>query len=261
MKRNLYILLPVLGLSAALLAACGSQSTPDSVTQQITSNQDALAAGASSSTVQITENKDDDASLPAAGETVPLAANASLQAAAGSGQTAYISEADAKKIAMEHAGVKEEDISYFKLKLDTDDGIVEYDIKFYVGNAEYEYDIDAVTGTIRSFDTELSEEHHQNGTQGSSNAAAPAGFTDGARGSGGITAAAPAGSISEADAKKIALEQVPGATENNLRLKTDYDDGRMKYEIKIVYNEIKYEFDIDAATGKILEWESESIYD
>ena len=51
MKRNLYILLPVLGLSAALLAACGSQSTPDSVTQQITSNQDALAAGASSSTV------------------------------------------------------------------------------------------------------------------------------------------------------------------------------------------------------------------
>ena len=120
---------------------------------------------------------------------------------------------------------------------------MEYDIKFYVGNTEYEYDIDAVTGTIRSFDTELSEEHHQNGTQGSSNAAAPA------------------GSISEADAKKIALEQVPGATENNLRLKTDYDDGRMKYEIKIVYNEIKYEFDIDAATGKILEWESESIYD
>lgn len=51
---------------------------------------------------------------------------------------------------MEHAGVKEEDISYFKLKLDTDDGIVEYDIKFYVGNTEYEYDIDAVTGTIRS---------------------------------------------------------------------------------------------------------------
>ena len=38
-------------------------------------------------------------------------------------------------------------------------------------------------------------------------------------------------------------------------------DGRMKYEIKIVYNAIKYEFDIDAATGKILEWESESIYD
>ena len=103
--------------------------------------------------------------------------------------------------------------------------------------------MDAVTGTSRSFDTELSEEHHRNGTQGSSNAAVPA------------------GSISEADAKKIALEQVPGATENNLRLKTDYDDGRMKYELKIVYNEIKYEFDIDEATGKILEWESESIYD
>jgi len=26
-------------------------------------------------------------------------------------------------------------------------------------------------------------------------------------------------------------------------------------------NEMKYEFDIDAATGTILEWESESVYD
>lgn len=29
----------------------------------------------------------------------------------------------------------------------------------------------------------------------------------------------------------------------------------MKYEVKIVYNEMKYEFDIDAATGTILEWD------
>lgn len=247
MKRNLYILLPALGLSAALLTACGSQDSQDLVTQQITSTQESLAAGASASNLQVTENKNDDA-LPAAGETVPIAAGgSSAQALAGNtqtgGQTAYISEAEAKKIALEHAGLKDEDISYFKLKLDSDDGVVEYEVKFYAGNTEYDYDIDAVTGTIRSFDTELDDDHHQN------------------TGTGNANTAAPAGSISEADAKKIALEQVPGATENNLRLKTDYDDGRMKYEIKIVYNEIKYEFDIDAATGKILEWESESIYD
>lgn len=54
---------------------------------------------------------------------------------------------------------------------------------------------------------------------------------------------------------------MPGATDSNLRIKTDYDDGIMKYEVKIVYNEMKYEFDIDAATGTILEWESESVYD
>jgi len=240
MKRNLYILLPALGLSAALLTACGSQDSQDLVTQQITSTQESLAAGASASNLQVTENKNDDA-LPAAGETVPIAAGgASAQALAGNTQTG---EAEAKKIALEHAGLKDEDISYFKLKLDSDDGVVEYEVKFYAGNTEYDYDIDAVTGTIRSFDTELDDDHHQN------------------TGTGNANTAAPAGSISEADAKKIALEQVPGATESNLRLKTDYDDGRMKYEIKIVYNEIKYEFDIDAATGKILEWESESIYD
>ena len=129
------------------------------------------------------------------------------------------------------------------MKLDTDHGVTEYEVEFVSGNTEYDYDIDAVTGAIRSFDFET-----HNGHSASSSTS-------------GENAALPAGSISEADAKKIALEKVPGATDSNLRIKTDYDDGIMKYEVKIVYNEMKYEFDIDAATGTILEWESESVYD
>lgn len=193
------------------------------------------------------QGQNSDTPLPAAGDSVPIADSGIKAAAAAGGgtegQSAYISEEDAKKIALEHAGLKEEDISYFKMKLDTDHGVTEYEVEFVSGNTEYDYDIDAVTGAIRSFDFET-----HNGHSASSSAS-------------GENAALPAGSISEADAKKIALEKVPGATDSNLRIKTDYDDGIMKYEVKIVYNEMKYEFDIDAATGTILEWESESVYD
>ncbi len=67
-----------------------------------------------------------------------------------------ISEDEAKEIALKDAGINEEDLSNIRVKLETDDGVKEYDIEFYSGRTEYEYDIDAVTGKIlgRDMDTD-----------------------------------------------------------------------------------------------------------
>ena len=43
--------------------------------------------------------------------------------------------------------------------------------------------------------------------------------------------------------------------------KTDRDDGRMTYELEFVSGEMEYDFEIDAESGSILEFEKESIYD
>ena len=51
--------------------------------------------------------------------------------------------------------------------------------------------------------------------------------------------------------------QVSGATEKELRIKADYDDGRLIYEGDILHDNVEYEFEISAETGKILSWESE----
>ena len=72
------------------------------------------------------------------------------------------------------------------------------------------------------------------------------------------------GSVSETDAKALALAlaRVSGATGADIvEFKQDYDDGRLIYEGKIIYNNREYEFEIDAATGAVLDWESESVYD
>lgn len=66
----------------------------------------------------------------------------------------YIGVDRAKQIAVEHAGLAETDVVFSKAKLENDDGRTEYEISFYSGNSEYEYTIDAASGTITEYDVE-----------------------------------------------------------------------------------------------------------
>ena len=64
--------------------------------------------------------------------------------------------------------------------------------------------------------------------------------------------------ITPAQAKKIALSRVPGATEANIvKLQLDYEHGRLVYEGNMYFKNVEYEFDIDANTGDIVKWEME----
>ncbi len=69
-------------------------------------------------------------------------------------------------------------------------------------------------------------------------------------------------SITEEDAKNIVLEQVPGAAEQDIReFRKDYDDGRLEYEGKIIYEGIEYEFEVDGYSGAVLVWDVEPVND
>ena len=69
------------------------------------------------------------------------------------------------------------------------------------------------------------------------------------------------GDIGEAEAKRIALSEVPGAADSDIRIYQEYDDGRLVYEGEIRYDGMEYDFEIDAADGRIIDWDRESIYD
>lgn len=62
--------------------------------------------------------------------------------------TAGITEQDAMKAALEHAGLKENDLTSGHIEKDSEDGKEIYEIEFYAGSSEYEYEIDAATGKI-----------------------------------------------------------------------------------------------------------------
>ena len=63
-----------------------------------------------------------------------------------------LSADEAEQIALAHAGLKPEDVERIHSGLDHDEGRAEYDVSFYHGRTEYEYEIDAVSGDIISFD-------------------------------------------------------------------------------------------------------------
>ena len=152
--------------------------------------------------------------------------------------TSAISVEEAKAIALAHAGLTADQVTFVKSGLDWDDGRETYDLEFYTSDhREFDYDIDPYTGKVLSFDHDA--EYY----------APPAPSNSG-------------GSITAEEAKAKALAQVPGATMDNIReFETDYDDGRLEYEGKIYYDHMEYEFEIDGYSGAIRSWEVESIYD
>lgn len=222
-------------LTAGTIAACASQSEA-APTQAITSSQELMASGAKSASVPVetTARTTDGGSASKAAPAPASAANISSQPASAadiSSQPASakdIGEAAAKQIALEHAGVAEADASHLWVSRDYDDGRLEYEVEFFSGSKEYDYDIDAADGSILSFDSET--EFAGKKTAGSEG-------------------------ISLEQAKKIVLAKVPGADDSHIRIEKDRDDGQLLYEGKIVYSGVEYEFEISAADGSVLDWE------
>ena len=63
-----------------------------------------------------------------------------------------IGSAKAKSIALSHAGVSESQTTEMKVQQDRDDGRLEYEVEFKSGSKEYEYTIDAASGTILDYE-------------------------------------------------------------------------------------------------------------
>ena len=147
-----------------------------------------------------------------------------------------ISAETAKSKALAHAGLSASQVTFVRATLDWDDGRSVYDVEFYTADyKEYDYEIDASTGAVLSFDYDA--DHYTRPAQSG---------TD----------------IGLEKAKSIALSQVSGASSSHIRqAKRDYDDGRVEYEVKIVYNNYEYEFEIDGTTGTILSRDVESVWD
>ena len=142
--------------------------------------------------------------------------------------TTEIGEEQAKSIAFSHAGVSESQVSSLRMERDLDDGRLEYEVSFWVGDTEYEYTIDAASGGVYKSE---SKTHTVSST----------------------------GDIGEAQAKSIALTHA-GLAESEvfeLKVKREVDDNQLEYEVEFKTAYAEYEYKIDGATGSILEFEQD----
>ncbi|MBC5715900.1 anti-sigma-I factor RsgI family protein [Flintibacter faecis] len=79
------------------------------------------------------------------------------QKPAPSGTVQDIGYAKAKSIALNHAGLRENQAYDMDIELDDEDGTLVYEIEFKSGNMEYDYEIDAASGAILKHETELDD--------------------------------------------------------------------------------------------------------
>lgn len=228
-KKNL------LSLTAAVffafsLAACGTSSTSGTRS----SGSPTLTSSGEQSSVGIATAEGQSTITSSAAITPDVPAPSANQNTAGD-NAAEITEEQAKQIAFEHAQVAESDLNNLSVKKDYEDGISVYEIEFQAGNKEYEYDIKAADGQILKTDYDIDEDYVDPETTQTT--------------------------VSEADARALALAKVQGATDNDIRIKLEKDDGRLIYEGKIIFDQMEYDFEIDAESGDFLKWEQESVYD
>ena len=158
----------------------------------------------------------------------------------GGTNAGYIGEAKAKEIALKHAGLSSSQVTFVKVQLDYDDGRSEYEVEFYnsASRTEYDYEIDALTGKILSVDYDA--EYYTPPSSGSTDS-----------------------HIGLEKAKSLALSRA-GLTASQVTFKKaslDWDDGRAVYEIEFISGNLEYEFEIDALTGSVLDYDRDSRWD
>lgn len=147
----------------------------------------------------------------------------------------YIGKDKALNIALAKAGLKKSQISGCEVEFECDDGNITYDIEFYCGSTEYEFEIDATTGNIIEYETDgdgYEGSHHKNSADNSGSKY-----------------------IGRSRAKEIALAKA-GLTASQIHdYEIELDDG--EYEIDFKYQNMEYEVDIDAKTGRVLKFDKE----
>ena len=154
---------------------------------------------------------------------------------------AYITAEEAKNAALAHAGIAESSVAQLEIEFDSEDGLMVYEVEFYAGGTEYDYDINARTGEVVNFSRE-------------------GGISGGTTG-GSVTSGSSGSYIGEAAATAAALTHA-GVSEADtiyLRCWVEHDDGRAEcYEVEFLAGSTEYQYEIDLYTGTVLKSERET---
>ncbi len=134
---------------------------------------------------------------------------------------------EAKAAALEQEGLTESGVTFIKAISDSHDARTIYEIKFVTADYEYEYKIDANSGTVLSNSKEMRIKQ---------------------------TESTAAGRITLEEAKNTALSHagIAASEASFTKTKLDRDDGREEYDIEFTAADYKYEYEIDAESGTVL---------
>ena len=138
----------------------------------------------------------------------------------------------ALEAAAQYAGLTTADITDADVDPELDENRAHYEVEFQVsGKGELEYKVEAYTGQVLTGQANVQPSTPVN----------------------------PSGDIGMEAAKSAALKHAGLSTAVFTKAERDYDDGRLEYELEFHTDSAAYEVTVDAATGRVLDYEKENL--
>lgn len=134
-----------------------------------------------------------------------------------------INKQTAIQIAMEHAGVTNDEVKHLHTRKDTDSGVVHYDVDFRHGEYYYAYEISERTGDIFKLETEHDRTE------------------------------LPEHQLEKEKAVEIALAHEGFTRDGVTALTVEFDAEDHRYEVAFAKDHVVYTYEICAEFGKILD--------
>ena len=159
-----------------------------------------------------------------------------VQSNGSASEKKFIGKEAAQQAALTHAQLTEADVTRLTAELDTENGIMVYEVDFHTAEFEYEYDINATTGAVIRSEKEAHFDHKQ-----------PAPPTTSPE----VTL------ISRQDAINAALTHAGLAQTNAVECELDKENGAYYYEIEIYTDSAEYDYLINATNGSVIRHEKE----
>lgn len=163
----------------------------------------------------------------------------------------YIGVEKAKQIAFNAAGINSNNIYDLEVELDYEYRTMIYEISFNANGREYEYEINAVNGSIINGEKELDDDYYP-ATNNSYNSNNTTNNTTRSNSTTNTNKNTSTSYISRDRAKQIALGNAGVSNVRDLSIEFDREGGKMIYEVSFESGNKDYEYDIDAVTGSIL---------
>lgn len=167
-------------------------------------------------------------------------------------QTAKISMEQAQTAALDAANIEAADADVSSATLSEVAGVTCYKVEFTSGDHTYAYSINAENGEVLEASYRDKNAAPTDSTQ--TDTTASGATTTPAQTTPSTNTNSSTGAVDEAKAQEIALAHagIKAADATITKSKLDYDDGRQVYEIEWYANGAKYDYEIDAATGEIV---------
>ena len=151
----------------------------------------------------------------------------------------------AHEIALKHAKLTSDQVSFIKTDTELENGIEVYNIEFSYENKEYDYKINSANGEIVEYDSDIEDYDitQQQATKENKSVTPNNQNSNNSK-------------ITVEKAKEISLKHA-NLKDNQVvfdKTEMDYDNGVQVYDIEFHYNNIEYNYEIDANTGNILSY-------